>query len=203
MSIGSYILNNLPPEKYPGVKNEEVLIHYRNGDCNFDQVLRRYHYLLVGKSIDTIPGMDADDVYQELVMKLFKVCDAWKSEKEIAFSTYLYSALDNRIKYLIRNQCNTEKRKANNYPVSLDETITDEEGASVPKYEISVEFEPPLDLSQLAILSEREVNIVKLLLVGFSQAEVSQKLDLSRSRVSQICRDISMKFSDQLVPSRS
>ena len=195
MSVGSYILENLPAEKYPGASNEEVVLHYKAHDCPFDQVIRRFHYLLVGKCKVSIPGMDEDDVYQELLIKLLRSCDGWNPEREINFSTYLYSALDNHIRLLIRSQLGAEKRKGDATSVSLDETTEDRDGGVVYKYEVSVEFHSMVEeLPSLKPLSTRECEVVNLLLSGYSKTEISRMLRLSKSSITHICHNISDKL---------
>lgn len=195
MSVGSYILGNLPAEKYPGASNEEVVLHYKAGECTFDQVIRRFHYLLVGKCKVSIPGMDEDDIYQELLLKLLRSCDGWKPDKEISFSTYLYSALDNHIRRLIRSQLGTEKRKGDAISVSLDETTEDEDGGVLYKYEVSVEFHSVAEeLPSLNDLTPRELRVVSLLLSGYSKTELSRMMNLSKSSITHICHVISAKL---------
>lgn len=194
--ISSYIINNLPADQYKGQSNEFVVHQYRARLCTIDQVLLRYHYLLVKKSYAKVPGMDPEDLYQELAMKLVKCCDMWDPTKDLYFSTYLVESCTNHIKWIMRKQLTTNAKKANyDNIVSLDEFVTDDDGDEYCKNEPSVDFEDPNELLIMGLpISAKEKKYLKLIMEGYSNADISRILSVSTANVSVVLRGIGKRL---------
>jgi len=192
--LGAYIRSNLPEDKYPGESGDEVVNHFREGECTFDQVLLRYNPMIISRAIRPIFGMDRDDVYQEMLINLHKCCFRWKPDSDATFSTYLYTSLTNKFKHLLRRQ-SSETCLANCVACSLDEDRDDDEGGSTPKYEVSVAFEVSLEFEIDDLpLDEREKFILINLIKGYSQADIGRTLGLTRARVNQLLGDLTKKL---------
>lgn len=194
--IAEYIRQNLPMDQYVGQSNEYVVTQYKRRKCTFDQVLIRYHYLIIKKSFAKVPGMDQEDLYQELAMKLVKCCESWDPNMGIIFSTYFTEACKNHIKYILRQQLDTNTRKSNHVGiVSLDDILTDNDGNEYTKNEPYEEFEEPISILMIGLpITEVEKKYLNLVLDGRTNAEISRILKVSRARVSQILRGIGVRL---------
>lgn len=193
--VGEYIRSNLPKDQYPGEQNEFVVKQYLKSGCTFDQVLLRYHYLLATQSLSPMPGMEAEDLYQELVMKLLKCCTKWDPDKDLNFSTYLVNACINHIRYILRKQLNSNRKFNFVGIISLEQPISDEDGSTVHINEPSEDFILPdrLVIEGLPITS-REKQYILPLLEGRSLGEIADKLKVSRTRVTQVLRGLGRKL---------
>lgn len=193
--VGEYIWRNLPPDQYPGKTNEFVVNQYRAKQCSFDQVLIRYHYLLVKESLDPMPGMDQEDVYQELVMKLLKCCDKWDPYLGVSFSTYITEACINHKKSILRKQLNAKRGGTFTKTVSLEELLFDEDGTRNHINEPSVDFIVPVEVVLIGLpITDRERQYVIPLMKGLSLGEIAEKLGVTRTRVTQVLRGIGKRF---------
>ncbi len=191
MRIGDYILANLPEDQYVGQSNEEVVKHYRNRECSFDQVLLRYHYYICQRSTTKMPGMEGDDLYQELAAKLFRCCDTWDENSGNKFITYVDTAVTNHIRKILREQLNLTRRINYEIMVSLSDMGEDADGAPYINNEPLVEDDHGLTEFTTGLhLSPRESECIRLLLSGKTKTEIGLELGLNRASIGNIFKRI-------------
>jgi len=147
-----------------------------------------------------MPGMDPDDLYQELAIRLLHCCDKWDPEKGVKFITYLTESLSNQIRWILRKQLETNARKLNYEDmVRLDQFVTDNDGDEYRPDEPSVTDD--LGATEFLCglsLSKRERQCLQMVLVGMNNTQIGAALGVSRNRVSQILRGIGKRLQNDL-----
>ncbi len=187
-------------EKIESLEDEPVR-KFQRGECDFSLVLIQYGHLLINRATKTwVPGINQEEVFQELVLKLYMASIKWRPEEGNKFITYLYPILNNHIDFMIRSE-NADKRYLNHSSISLDGILYIKNNIDVP-LDSSLEipsFVPPeyeiLDLISGLELEEREKICVEMVIEGRRNSEIAERLNLSRVRVSQLLRELRPKLS--------
>lgn len=173
---------------------------------NVDDFVRENAALVykVASQISNIKGYDFEDICSEGMLGLLHAYQRFDPTKTGKFSTYAVTC----IRGFILRYLNTKFRMiripvhligAIEFPrvVSSDIKIMDDEHGKSTLLDL---FSTEDDQSQMVVsefvthLSKRKQGIVKLLLSGYSQTDVSKMLKISRQRVSKILSDISLQY---------
>lgn len=133
-----------------------------------------------------------DDEREELIsegrLALWKACCSFDEDRGFQFSTYAVTVIQNRI----YNYLNRVRRHAS--VLSLDEKIAeDSDGCAMCLLDTIGQEEDPtaryLLNDCMAQLDERDQHIVRLLMEGYTQQEVSVQLGIAQSTVCRcLCR---------------
>lgn len=141
-----------------------------------------------------LAGKDKDDFYSlanEVFTDVLRRYDCMQS-----FDGFLYSCLSNKIMTEMTRR-NREKRKADRMSVSLDAIYGDDEESSlldiIPsdfstfdeavKMQESEQYQDKIQM-YISRLSNRQVNILNLLIDGFKPVEIQKVLEISSSEYS-------------------
>lgn len=141
-------------------------------------------------------GMSNEDVIQEILINVYKALDKYDPSKS-QLDTYLNHVINNKINDCIRI---AKKHIAMSNAVRLVDDIVGEEiedditTVSVEESGyISVEY--LYDIANSLNLSEREVAILKLRLMGYKNEEIGKKLGYTKAFIGRILKGIKDKFA--------
>ncbi|WP_426455411.1 sigma-70 family RNA polymerase sigma factor (plasmid) [Paenibacillus sp. S-38] len=143
-------------------------------------------------------GMDADDVKQEALLKVYRSLDKYDSSKA-KMSTFLDHIISNTIRDCLKKAgSGTNLRVVN--AMSLNAYATDSmDGAEEMTLQVGTEdvgytaFEVMTDLMENVGLTDREKEIFRLHASGYDFGEIAQVFKISRGRMSQIWSNITTK----------
>lgn len=129
--------------------------------------------------------VDMEDIKQLALIGLYKASQNYKDNLGYAFSTYAYKVMKNEIL--------KELTKHNVYD-SIDEMEYDVADES---YNPEVEYIGSLQRYR-SVLTNQEYEVVLLTVQGYSQKEISQRLNLSQSQISRIFIKAKKKIKEVL-----
>lgn len=137
----------------------------------FEENIRMAYHVASRFTPNTI--VDMDDIKQLALIGLYKACLNYKDGLGFKFSTYAYKVMKNEVlKELTRH----------NVYDSLDEMEYDAADESCNPEE---EYIGSLQRFS-TILTEQEYKVMLLTVQGYSQKEISSRLNLSQSQISRI-----------------
>jgi len=145
-------------------------------------------------------GMDREDVIQETVIKVYRALEKYNSNVS-KLSTYVDHVIQNMMRDKLR-QAGSGKNLAHANAMSVAETFDGNSAAEPPANEVGVgsfdtgyaDFEFFHDIANGMGLLDREKTVLRLFTEGYHFAEISEKLGVSKSRVSQIWKSVQSKY---------
>ena len=195
-----FINRSLGENKFPDLTNDEVVILYKKGQAEFNQVLLRYNALLIKKSREFVPGHTEEDVYQELCMRLVHCLDLWKEEGGTKFVTYLSMGLQNQIAWMVRKNYGSEYAKSDCRRINFGELasyeVEVENGYDLPDNKVDEAIDKLLlaDALDRAELTEEERLCVNLLWEGKKKCEVAKILQRSPRSIGKMVKRLEPKI---------
>ena len=196
-------MNNLLTE-YSKTKSKEIR----------DKIIL-HNTKLVYKIVDKYTENDKDDLLQIGMIGLIKAVDSYNFDKKIAWSTYMYSCVNNEIRMYFRIQ-NYEKRskfvecsiyaevdvKKDN-PVAIVDMIYDKNINIFEEVALNIEIEK-ITKTMKKLLSEREYRTMELRygLNGNSehtQQEVANIMGIHRTQISRYEKKSIQKIKNELI----
>ena len=196
-------MNNLLTE-YSKTKSKEIR----------DKIIL-HNTKLVYKIVDKYTENDKDDLLQIGMIGLIKAVDGYNFDKKIAWSTYMYSCVNNEIRMYFRIQ-NYEKRskfvecsiyaevdvKKDN-PVAIVDMIYDKNINIFEEVALNIEIEK-ITKTMKKLLSEREYRTMELRygLNGNSehtQQEVANMMGIHRTQISRYEKKSIQKIKNELI----
>lgn len=196
-------MNNLLTE-YSKTKSKEIR----------DKIIL-HNTKLVYKIVDKYTENDKDDLLQIGMIGLIKAVDSYNFDKKIAWSTYMYSCVNNEIRMYFRIQ-NYEKRskfvecsiyaevdvKKDN-PVAIVDMIYDKNINIFEEVALNIEIEK-ITKTMKKLLSEREYRTMELRygLNGNSehtQQEVANMMGIHRTQISRYEKKSIQKIKNELI----
>ena len=196
-------MNNLLTE-YSKTKSKEIR----------DKIIL-HNTKLVYKIVDKYTENDKDDLLQIGMIGLIKAVDGYNFDKKIAWSTYMYSCVNNEIRMYFRIQ-NYEKRskfvecsiyaevdvKKDN-PVAIVDMIYDKNINIFEEVALNIEIEK-INKIMKTVLREREYKVMELRygLNGNSehtQQEVANMMGIHRTQISRYEKKSIQKIKNELI----
>lgn len=146
-------------------------------------------------------GLDIEEYYGDLAIALCKAAYHYDESTGYTFTTYAQKCLENRIKDLARMKKQTIE--GNEEVVSLDSICYTDDGLPIALEDTVVSntesFESAI-INKISLknfaksLDNREKHILKELLLGKTQQQIAEGLQLSNQRVNQIIKKIRKKY---------
>ncbi len=188
------------PSPLSAKKEAELLQKMRNGDIKARNALIEHNLRLVAHIVKKYyaASSNQDDLISIGTIGLIKAVSTFKSDKNIRLATYASRCIENEILMYFRNQKKSAQDVYINDPIDSDKdgnalTLID---TIADKSDIVEELDTKLKLEKLKrilpkTLDKRELEIITLRYgIGgspeFTQREIAQKLNISRSYVSRI-----------------
>lgn len=145
---------------------------------------------------ESLADADYDDFYSIANMTLWKAYNSYDPDMGVSFEGFLHSCLQKKFKTELTHR-HRQKRILNQFATSLDAVNEDEEGRSlmelVPsdfdtfdeavKVQENGQYQDKVQ-KYLSRLSNRQINILNLLVDGFKPVEIRQILDISEKDYS-------------------
>lgn len=166
----------------------------------------------IDKLSHSVSGMSPEDVKQELLIQLVKCSRYYNPKFGASFSTYVYSAMQNRIRNMIKqeqrryqnvgrgpsylttepNFISTDPNTYGNHPGQgayiEDGTWYEREGFSIPAPEVT-----PLSHLLPITLTEKETDLIYRRYNGASTAEVKSAMSLTTASYNALLRSCRQK----------
>ena len=145
---------------------------------------------------ESLANADYDDFYSIANETLWKAYNSYDPDMGVSFEGFLHSCLQKKFKSELKYR-HSQKRILNQFATSLDAVKEDEEGRSllelipsdfdtfdeVTKRQENGQYHDKVQM-YLSRLSNRQVNILNLLVDGFKPVEIRQILDISEKEYS-------------------
>lgn len=136
-------------------------------------------------------NLDISSYYDVCAIGLCKAAMSYDKDKS-SFATYALHIMHNE--YLMDIRKNTLVKNKDVCIYSLDEPLTNSKGEQFYRYEIVSNelsaYDNILPYNLEEILDKRQLQIVQLCLLGYTQYDIGIKLKLSQSYVSRILKQI-------------
>lgn len=176
-----------------------LIQHLRNSTENALAVLvSRYMRVVRAKARSCfINGYETEDIVQEGLIGFLQAVENYDLNSDCSFYTYAGACIDNRIRKAMQ-YANTNKFKALNRSVSIDDLLAEEElnDASATPEEIVIVREQ-LDAVKTGVdtlLSDLERDVLLLYLNGEDYHQISQKLGVSPKAVDNALQRVRRKL---------
>lgn len=165
--------------------------------CENDmQLLKKISRSIFMRFNEPLTRADYDDFFSIANMTLWQAYNAYDPGTGISFDGFLRSCLQKKFKSELTHR-HRQKRILNQFATSLDAAIEDEDGKSLLEL-IPSDFDTFEEVAKrqengqyhdkvqryLSRLSNRQVNILNLLVDGFKPVEIRQILDISEKDYS-------------------
>jgi RNA polymerase sporulation-specific sigma factor len=155
---------------------------------DYDAIMKKTREITsqkLSKTTMKFPGMDKEDIYQEVSIKIFKILK--KYDPTIArASTFFDHAIDNQIL-----DCYRVSNKKYNDHLSLPE---EESPLLVEKENGFSKVELTIDILESKIMTPLEKKIFLYKQCGLRSVDIAKTLDYSPSRVTQIWNSVKKKL---------
>lgn len=148
-----------------------------------------------------IPGMEHDDIIQEVSLKVFRVMDGYDKETAKA-STYFDNVISNMIKDCYRramSQKNLALCNAYEYSEATTSEDSDEPAKTVAVGSVDHDYEYTeymIDIMENMGLTDREKEIFTLRCNGYEFQEIAEKFGVSKPRMTQLWSKIRAKYEN-------
>lgn len=191
---------NLLVKEYKATGNQDVFKQIydevkKNIEARAKFTYYRQHFSIRGKALTLSEAkiVDYDDVLQSYLIELLRIINTYDPSKGTAFSTYLYGTL----KHLIPHDIEKEIQTKNNL---INESDYFDEDSEQSLEKIAGTCEPDWDIDRIRDsnikLTKREDEVLQLLLERKVPKQIATKLNLSKSRISRIIKNINKKVND-------
>ncbi len=177
----------------------------QNDDGATDFLVRKYGAMVRRESRAWfLIGGDADDVYQEGMIGLFKAVRDYKSTRGSSFPTFALLCIRNQIKTAINNSRRQKHTPLNEYISiyaddperggTLAEDLEAELTANPEELLLSRERLDDLENGIRASLTPREKKVLKGYLAGYSYGDIAEKLGCTEKSVDNALQRIRTKL---------
>lgn len=170
-------------------KNEEAINKIiKEYEINIKRIIKKYYY-----SFNNL-GLDKNDIYQELLLTLFKTIKSYSINKEVSFKTYLNKNLENSILDIIRTY-NRGKHKVLNESISIDQDNLHNlfSTKELPEDKITL---LEIDSEIKKILTNEELKVYELKKESKTVKEISYILDKPIKSIYNTTRRIKIKLQN-------
>lgn len=198
---------------------EEIAVRIRNGEEKLIPALwERFQDLYAAKSFRYYGahreqcarcGVDLDDVKQQAFFAFLQSIEAFNPDSGLTFSAFINFPFMQEMQQLTRTRSSGQRNDALQLCDSLDKEIDTDDGSGSTLHDLvpdpaALDFLELLDAQSVGAMIRREVQtlpeqaraVVSMQFFdGMTQAQISEKLGVSISRISSIKRDALHKLS--------
>ncbi len=153
-----------------------------------------------------IEGFEREDLLMEGVISGLEAIKTYDKNRNVKMSTHVYSCIKYRMLYLSR-YANAQKRKPDKR-INFDMTIIEETGAFygqnlivLPTQEKDFEFrelKENIMKSIQSFLKEEEIEIVNMMIEGYSTNEIAEKLNCTNKKMANKINYIKRKVRQRV-----
>jgi RNA polymerase sporulation-specific sigma factor len=203
----------LAPRNLESLEDDRLVVLAREGnESALEVLLKRYQRFARAKTRGYfLIGADADDVYQEGLIGLFKAIRDYRSDRQASFHSFAELCITRQIITAIKSATRQKHRALNSY-VSFS-TPRGDEGADATSEELFVGGDETLDpehqvlsLEEVTslqgslneILSGFELEVLKLYVEGTSYVEIAERLDRHAKSIDNAIQRIKRKLETHL-----
>ncbi len=193
------------------ISDEELVNKIQSGDIKAEnELFARYKDLVVKIARGYfIVGGDIEDIVQEGMIGLYKAIRGYSGHKETTFKTFAVICIKHQIQTAIK-RANTNKNKPLSTAISLQSFNENAvESLDFLPVELVLDTTPAekvidkenydtfkRDIKRL--LSDKEFQVLRLYLQGFSYREISQSLNLTQKSIDNTLTRIKAKLREKL-----
>lgn len=203
----------LAPRNLESLEDDRLAELARAGnESALDVLLKRYRRFARAKTRGYfLVGADADDVYQEGMIGLFKAIRDYRSDRQASFHSFAELCITRQIITAIKTATRQKHRPLNGY-ISFS-TPRGDDGADATSEELFVGGDETLDpehqvltregVSRLqgslrAILSGFELDVLRLYVEGISYVDIADRLDRHAKSIDNAIQRIKRKLETHL-----
>ena len=181
---------------YKNINVNELVKEYQNGNKEVFNLIYEAEKKQIWSITKSFYSYDKDDIKQTAMMGLLKAIDTFDVKGETKFNTYMYTVIRNEV-YGFARKNNTKNKKyevisANSYADNDEDemTIQDLIASNDNIEEEIIENEEQKRLYEIidmyAEKNEMKANVVRLIIKGMKQEDISEIVGCSRSYISRI-----------------
>ena len=195
-------------KQYDGIKDEELISRFKNGESEILDYLMEKYKNMVRKKARTmfLIGGENDDLIQEGMIGLFKAVRDYQPDRDAAFQTFASICVDRQIYNAIQSS-NRQKHQPLNSYISLseqdgenEEHLGDNWGENPESIIIDQENVQDLEQEITATLSPMENQVLEYYLAGNGYGEIAQIMGKTPKSIDNALQRIRIKIREQLEP---
>lgn len=193
-------------KQYDGIKDEELISRFKNGESEILDYLMEKYKNMVRKKARTmfLIGGENDDLIQEGMIGLFKAVRDYQPDRDAAFQTFASICVDRQIYNAIQSS-NRQKHQPLNSYISLNEQdgeneehLGDNWGENPESIIIDQENVQDLEQEITATLSPMENQVLEYYLAGNGYGEIAQIMGKTPKSIDNALQRIRIKIREQL-----
>ena len=193
-------------KQYDGIKDEELISRFKNGESEILDYLMEKYKNMVRKKARTmfLIGGENDDLIQEGMIGLFKAVRDYQPDRDAAFQTFANICVDRQIYNAIQSS-NRQKHQPLNSYISLseqdgenEEHLGDNWGENPESIIIDQENVQDLEQEITATLSPMENQVLEYYLAGNGYGEIAQIMGKTPKSIDNALQRIRIKIREQL-----
>lgn len=193
-------------KQYDGIKDEELISRFKNGESEILDYLMEKYKNMVRKKARTmfLIGGENDDLIQEGMIGLFKAVRDYQPDRDAAFQTFASICVDRQIYNAIQSS-NRQKHQPLNSYISLseqdgenEEHLGDNWGENPESIIIDQENVQDLEQEITATLSPMENQVLEYYLAGNGYGEIAQIMGKIPKSIDNALQRIRIKIREQL-----
>ena len=193
-------------KQYDGIKDEELISRFKNGESEILDYLMEKYKNMVRKKARTmfLIGGENDDLIQEGMIGLFKAVRDYQPDKDATFQTFAGICVDRQIYNAIQSS-NRQKHQPLNSYVSLSEQGGENEEHLGDTWvenpeSIIIDQENVENLEQeiTTTLSPMENQVLEYYLAGNGYGEIAELMGKTPKSIDNALRRIRTKIKEQL-----
>lgn len=193
-------------KQYDGIKDEELISRFKNGESEILDYLMEKYKNMVRKKARTmfLIGGENDDLIQEGMIGLFKAVRDYQPDRDAAFQTFASICVDRQIYNAIQSS-NRQKHQPLNSYISLseqdgenEEHLGDNWGENPESIIIDQENVQDLEQEITATLSPMETQVLEYYLAGNGYGEIAQIMGKTPKSIDNALQRIRIKIREQL-----
>ena len=192
--------------------DEDLIEKIKTGDeLAENELLDRYKDLVVKICRGYfIVGGDVEDTIQEGMIGLYRAIKSFSADKDVKFKTYAVTCIKHQIHNAIK-KANANKNKPLTHAVSFQTFSNPETGESIEFFPVELIFDSTpartlIDKENYQhlkdkiknLLSQQELKILNLYLMGYSYKEISDTLNASKKSIDNHIMRIKAKIRKNL-----
>lgn len=161
--------NEYDRDFYSGMTDEELIVELRKGNSYAEECLFK-RYIRVSKKIISsfyIVGADADDLFQEAMIGLYKAIKEYKMDKDCSFKCYAIICMKRHVITIIRRSVRKKHSPLNNY-ISINNTVSEDDEDYLPE---KISNDVVNDPENIIVSKEREDLVTYMLENNLSKFE--------------------------------
>ena len=193
-------------KQYDGIKDEELISRFKNGESEILDYLMEKYKNMVRKKARTmfLIGGENDDLIQEGMIGLFKAVRDYQPDRDAAFQTFASICVDRQIYNAIQSSHRQKHQPLNSY-ISLseqdgenEEHLGDNWGENPESIIIDQENVQDLEQEITATLSPMENQVLEYYLAGNGYGEIAQIMGKTPKSIDNALQRIRIKIREQL-----